>query len=337
MNKIHSHQAFCILLLSGAWSVICIPVLYGSGQILGTAAACLMQMLFCLPMLALRQESFSRLIQSQKWLGMIYLCFFLLCGAQGFAQLWEAAPSQLLPSSGKFTAAVLIVLTCFYTSSSGLRATARCAPLVMSIFMISVLVLILGAWRRIDVSRISWQKTGFWQSVRLYFSLSGELVAAWILSDRIRGNRKTALHGYLTAKACFCALILFLSITAGGRLISLTGYPFFTLTALSQPLQGQRADALYILVFVMLYVIHTTLQTGLVQHIAELLYAAEEKWTAPVSLFLMVLMAWLMNNFLIQDMIIIIQPVLFFIIPLVLRIRQFTQTIRKKEHSHEAF
>ena len=167
MNKIHNHQLTAILFLSGAWSVICIPSLYGNGQILGTAVACLIQILCCLPMLALRTGTFSRQIQKHKSLGIIYILFFLICGANGFSQLWEAAPPQLLPSSGKLTAAVLIALTCFYTSSAGLRATARAAPLVMGIFIISLAVLILGAWNRVDMSRISFQTTNFLPSIRM--------------------------------------------------------------------------------------------------------------------------------------------------------------------------
>ncbi len=335
MNKIHNHQLTAILFLSGAWSVICIPSLYGNGQISGTFAACLIQILCCLPMLALRTGTFSNQIQKHKSLGILYILFFLICGANGFSQLWEAAPPQLLPASGKLTAAVLIALTCFYTSSAGLRATARAAPIVMSIFIISLLVLILGAWNRADLSRIAFRTTDFLPSIRTYFSLSGELAAVWILSDTVRNHKNAAVNSYLIAKAAFCILILFFSITSGGRLIHLNGYPFFTLTALSQPLQGQRADALYILVFVMLHIMHTTLQTGLIEHIAEQMYPIAEKWSAPVSLIFMLIPAYFFKSAVLENMIFYSLPVLILLIPLSLRIRQFMQSIHKKEFTHE--
>jgi len=337
MNKIHNHQLAAILFLSGAWSVICIPSLSGSGQITGTIIACLIQIICCLPMLALRTGTFSNQIKTHKWLGIIYILFFLICGANGFSQLWEAAPPQLLPSSGKLTAAVLIALTCFYTSSAGLRATARAAPIVMGLFLISLTVLILGAWKRVDLSRISFQMTDFLPSIRTYFSLSGELAAVWILSDSVRNHKNTAVNSYLISKAIFCILILFFSITAGGRLMYLNGYPFFTLTALSQPLQGQRADALYILVFVMLHIMHTTLQTGIIEHIAEQIYPIAEKWSAPVSLIFMLIPAYFFKSDILEDMIFYSLPVLILIIPLSLRIRQFMKSIQKKEYSHEIF
>ena len=117
----------------------------------------------------------------------------------------------------------------------------------------------------------------------------------------------------------------------------LNGYPFFTLTALSQPLQGQRADALYILVFVMLHIMHTTLQTGIIEHIAEQIYPIAEKWSAPVSLIFMLIPAYFFKSDILETMIFYSLPVLIFIIPLSLRIRQFMKSIQKKEYSHEVF
>lgn len=338
MNKIHSNQLFCILLLSGAWSVICIPALSGTGQILGIAAACLMQILFCLPMLALakQQGSFEKMIQSHKILGVCYIAFFLLWGAQGFVQLWDVAPAQLLPTSGKLIAAILITLTCIYTSSCGLRATARAAPFVMGLFFLSIAVLILGAWKRIDLSRIALERTGFWDGVQIYNALSGELVIAFILLDKIKIKRSLAINSYLLSKAAFCILILFLSITVSGRLTELTDYPFFMLTTLSQPLQGQRADALYILVFVMLYIMHITLQTGVVGHLMEILFPAISRYASPASLFIMLLLAWMTNLPTTQGITSIALPVLAFLVPLLLRTKQFAKSIRK-QHSETEF
>ncbi|MDE6003861.1 MAG: hypothetical protein K2G88_00555 [Oscillospiraceae bacterium] len=339
MSKIRSSQLFCILVLCGAWSVICIPSMNESGQILGTIAGCLLQILFCLPMLALakRQGSFEKLIQSQKWLGMLYIIFFLLWGAQSFIQLWEVSPPQLLPYSSKIAGGILIILTCLYTSSVGLKATARCAPFMIALFIISVIILILGAWKRIDISRIAFTRTGFWDSITIYNNLSCELMIAWVLLDRVKGRRNLAINSYLLTKAGFCILILFLSITVGGRLTELTGYPFFMLTTLSQPLQGQRADALYILVFVMLYIMHITIQTGIIGHLSEFLFPAFSKYTAPVSLLFMLLLAWLADSNIMQSITTISLPVLAFLVPLLLRMKQFSKSIHKEQSQHEAF
>lgn len=325
-------QLFCILLLSGAWSVICVPAISGTGQMLGVIGGCLMQILLCLPMLALARKSgsFEHMIKSHKILGICYILFFLLWGAQGFLQLWDAAPAQLLPTSGKFTAGVLITLTCLYTSSCGLRATARSAPFVMGLFLISVAVLILGAWKRIDLNRIALERNGFWDGVQIYHSLSGELVTAFVLLDKARTRKNSAVNSYLLTKAGFCILILFLSITVNGRLAQFTDYPFFMLTTLSQPLQGQRADALYILVFVMLFILHITLQTGVVGHLTEMLFPALSRYSAPVSLAGMLLLAWWLNPEITQGITSTALPVLAFLVPLLIRMKQFAKALRKE-------
>ena len=88
MNKIDSHQLTTVLFLSGAWSVICIPCLYGNSQLFAVAVSCVLQILLCFPVLALKPETFIHQIRKNKLLGFIFIVFFIICGANGFSQLW---------------------------------------------------------------------------------------------------------------------------------------------------------------------------------------------------------------------------------------------------------
>lgn len=293
MNKIHRSQLFAILMLSGAWSVLCLPKAHSGAQLLGIGTALLIQIFLSVPMLLLSEEgfSFSRTVARQKWLGFLYILFFLLWGAHGFTQFRTAAAEISLPVSGSLTAVVLITLTCLYTCSLGLKAMARSAPAVLALLLLSIIVLVIGAYSRVDITRLVPQSEGFLQDGFFYLCIGGELTAAWVLLDRTKGGQKTALWGFLAGKAALACLIIFLCICAAGRLSGLSGYPFFTLTALSQPLQSQRADALYILIFVMLYVMHITLQTGVISHLLRTMFP-KFKVSAPFSLGLMILLSW---------------------------------------------
>lgn len=293
MNKIHQSQLFAILMLSAAWSVICLPEAGGAPQLLGIAAAFAVQFLLSLPMLLLSDRGFSlsHTVSHKKWLGFIYILFFLLWGAHGFSQLWDVSAEISLPVSGSLTAAVLITVTCLYTCSLGLKTMARCAPFVLALLLLSVIVLIIGAYSRMDITRLAPQTDGFLLNGFSYFCIGGELTAAWVLLDRVNAGQKLAVRGYLAAKAAFACLVTFLSVCAAGRLSALSGYPFFTLTALSQPLQNQRADALYILMFVMLYVMHITLQTGVISHLLTSMFP-RFKGAAPLSLAVMLFLSW---------------------------------------------
>lgn len=293
MNKIHENQLFAILMLSAAWSVLCLPEAGSSAQLLGIALAFVVQLVLSLPMLLLARKGFSlsQLVSRRKWLGFVYILFFLLWGAKGFSQLWEISSEISLPVSGSMTAAVLITITCLYTCSLGLKTLARCAPMMLGLLLLSLVVLIIGAFSRVDVTRLAPTTVGFLKNGYAWFAMAGELTAAFVLFDRVRQGQRRALWGYLAGKAAFGCLVVFLCICAAGRLSALSDYPFFTLTTLSQPLRSQRADALYILVFVMLYVMHITLQTGVTSHLLQGMFP-RLKGAAPLSLGVMLLLSW---------------------------------------------
>ncbi len=293
MNKIHQSQLFAILMLSGAWSVLCLPEAHSGAQLLGIGTAFLVQLFFSLPMLLLAERDFSlsHMVKHHKWLGFLYILFFLLWGAHGVSQLWEVSSEISLPVSGSLTAALLITVTCLYTCSLGLKAMARSAPFVLGLLVLSLIVLIIGAYSRVDVTRLAPQSEGFLKDGFFYLCIGGELTAAWVLLDRTQKNRRAAVWGFLAGKAAFACLVVFLCICAAGRLSGFSEYPFFTLTAISQPLQSQRADALYILVFVMLYVMHITLQTGVISHLLRSMFP-KCKAAAPLSLAAMLLLSW---------------------------------------------
>ncbi len=295
MSRIHPSQLFAILMLSAAWSVLCLPEADTSARLIGIVLACGVQLLLSIPMLLLAAQHFSlsQTAARHKWLGFVYILFFLLWGANGFSQLGTVTAEISLPVSGSLTAAVLMTAVCLYTGSQGLRTMARSAPFVLGLLLLSMIVLVIGAYSRIDVTRLAPRTEGFLDGGFSYFCMGGELTAAWVLLDRTDGGRKRAVWGYLLSKAAFACLVLFLCICAAGRLTVLSDFPFFTLTALSQPLQSQRADALYILVFVMLYVMHITLQTGVISHLLQAMFP-KCRGAAPISLALMLLLSWVL-------------------------------------------
>lgn len=294
MSKMHSGQLFAVLFLSGAWQVLTFMELCSP---LAAAGAALLQLLLCLPMIALSRKGFSlsRFCAEHKWAGIPCILFFLLWGAQGFAVFSQVSPLLSLPFSGKLPAAALVAVTCLYTCSLGLKATARCAPFMLGIFLLSMAVLIAGAAGRMDTARLQMGSGVSLRSGIVYFCSSGELAAAWVLLDRTKGNVRRPLFISIAAKAGLCCLVTFLCMGAAGRLAQRAEHPFFILTALSQPLQEQRADSLYILVCVMLYILHITLQTGVIDHLLHAMYPGLRA-AAPLSLCAMLLLTFAVRS-----------------------------------------
>lgn len=324
MNKLNRMQLFSILLLSGAWTVVCTPEIGSTGQMVGAVLACGLQMLLCIPLLCTDVDA-EQLLYRQKWLGYLYAVYFLVWGAFGFTQLRHAAPQQIFTMPGVGVAAVLIVATCLYTSTAGLKATARCAPLTAALLAISVIVLLVGAWKRAVPDRLSLRTDGMFAGLFSYFAGGGELAAAWILLSRAQKGSKKSILVYLPVRLGFYLLLFALCIT-GGRLTTMQAYPFMTLTALSQPLQSQRADALYILTFVMLFVMHITVLTGVAAHILAQVQPKLQK-SAPVLLLLMLMLSYLLPSDTLRLTAAVAMPVLVGVVPLTARLFRH----RKKE------
>ena len=316
MSKIDSRQLFALLFLSSAWNVICISGVDGSGQILGALTACILGLLLSIPLLTLPERRIN-LLYHHKLLGLLYVIFFILWGANSLRELNNSAPIQLLNVSGHLKGMVLIFITCLLTSTNGIKATARSAAIILTVMTCSALILIIGASKRIDLDTFIPESNGFKEG---FFScMTGELAVAVVLGHK--GNLKKALIQYFTAKWILYSVIVFLCLTVGGRLLQNQPYPFFTLTALSQPLQGQRADAFYILVFVMLTILHFTLQTSLTAHLLESVFP-KLKGTAPISLMVMLLFAWAMPERVLQFAEHCMIPVLVFVVPMGVQLLQ---------------
>ena len=315
MNKITSFQLLSLMLLQGIWEIICLPALPGSGLLSGALCAYLAQMLMLLPLLGGDAGLFRR-----KWVGLVFAGYFLLSGAQDLCQISGTAPEILLTVPEKQTAAVLLLVTCLYTSAAGIRAAARCAPLTLGMLVLSLLILTAGAWQHIVPERFFLSRKGLPEGGRMFFT-SAELPMLWVLLQRHHGSARRTLIGYTAAKAVFLALIVFLCIAAGGRLTQSTDHPFFTLTALSQPLQGQRADALYILLFVMLCVMQITMQAGLTAHLLEELFPRLHH-TAPAVLLAMLVLSGALGARMLDGLTAMLMPVLAFGLPCTLLLMQ---------------
>ena len=308
MNRITSFQLLSLMLLQSIWEVICIPSTTGSGMLPGALGAYLVQMLLLIPLLSEEPGLFRR-----KWIGLVFAGYFLLAGARNLCQISGAAPSILPTIPEKWAAAALFLMTCLYTSAAGIKAAARCAPLTLGLLVLSLLILTVGAWQHIVPERFYWSRDGLREGGAMFFT-SAELPMLWVLRRRLEGSPRRTIVGYTAAKSGFLTLIFFLCITAGGRLAQTADYPFFTLTALSQPLQGQRADALYILLFVMLCVMQITMQAGLTAHLLEELFP-KLRHTAPAVLLSMLGLSGALGFRTLDGLTAMLLPVLAFGIP----------------------
>ena len=87
------------------------------------------------------------------------------------------------------------------------------------------------------------------------------------------------------------AYLSVLGMAVLGSRMAHADHPFFAIVSVSQPLSTQRADAIYLLVFVMLCVMRITLFTVLAAHLLRLCFP-KLRYTSTVCLLLMLGISW---------------------------------------------
>ncbi len=336
MNRITSGQLTCALLLSNTFMLMCISTPIGAESMLGAILSFAIQLIICIPMLMLRKYDFSLgnyCSAHHYFLPCLYILYFYFRGGYSFVLIWKGSEQLSLPFSSPLITAILIGTVCLYTASLGLKAFARSAGVVFGFLIIAVVILLIGAWQRINVENIQLsEKCTVTDSTLRYLSMADTLPVFFVLQcftqqseipqnadflTKLKSNLKNLR--FIPLSLILWELVLFLSITVLGSLVNSSGYPFFMLTSVSQPLDTQRADAFYLILFVFLCIIRLTLLTVLSAHLLGMIFP-KLKFRNVISLIFMIAAAIAFKSFDMGGDLFCIVSILFFggILPLYL-------------------
>jgi hypothetical protein len=280
MNNISSGQMTVALLLSNAFLLMCVSSPLGLTGAAGIGIAFFLECLLCLPTLILYRKGFSFSAycqQSHKWIPALFVLYLLIRGGLSFRLLWNSATKLSLPFSQPLLAAILIGLVCLYTASLGIRAFARAGTVLFGVFVATLLLLLLGAYPRMDLGQLATQSHALTETgsgIVQILSLGDTLPLFFLLMDVTRRKRSFQPLWFLLLSLILWELMLLLCKAVLGALLSEAQSPFFLLTAVSQPLRTQRADALFLIVFVLLCIVRLTLLTVLSAHLLGMLLPA---------------------------------------------------------------
>lgn len=294
MNKLRSGQLFALLLVSAAFSILCQTSAYTIEGILGAAIAAAVQILFCLPMLLLYRRGFSFSAYARKhWLlPLCFVVYALIRGGISFVQLQGTASELSLPISGKFVAAALIALVCLYTASLGIHALARSSTLIFGILLATMAVMLLGAIPKAEPQNLSLSlEDTIWNGFLRSMRNADELPLLFLLLDFTKSKQTRSIFQIFAGKFLLVTYLSLLGMAVLGNRMAQAEHPFFAVISVSQPLSTQRADALYLLVFVMLCVLRITLFTVLAAHLLKLTFP-KLRYASSICLGLMLCIAW---------------------------------------------
>lgn len=276
MNRISSGQLTVALLLSNAFMLMCLSRPIGMESMAGAAIAFVLQAILCIPMLLLYRDGFSLSAYCKRkhfLIPLLFILYFIIRGGISFLLLWNGSENLSLPFAQPLITAGMIGIVCLYTASLGLRTFARASTVAFGFLLFTLGILLLGAWQRIDFQQLypSQDITTFRSTLDI-LSMGDTLPALFVLLSFTSGKKTAPTLRFLALSLILWEVILFLCITVLGNLLPTAEYPFFLLTSVSQPLSTQRADAFYLIVFVLLCVIRLTLLTVLSAHLLGMLF-----------------------------------------------------------------
>lgn len=265
MSKANFSRLFSILIGVRFFGIICSAEPSDAGQMAGAAISIAVQLIAVLPVLLLyKQENFD--LQREMLFGkfgkFLYVCFFVLFGADSLNNLLDVSKSVYFPINQSFFGAVILGAVCIYAASLGLKSLSRYSFIMIGAVILSLIVMVIGAYPKASLANFIPSATvkEIFSSVINDFCKSGELVMAFILLDFLPKEKSKGLKGFFVGKLLLTEIVAAIEITVLGNIMRISDFPFFSAGAFSQPLSIQRADSLYMVIFTMLCILTITLQ-----------------------------------------------------------------------------
>lgn len=294
MNKLRSSQLFAMLLVSAAFTFLCQTAAYSMEGIFGAAIAATVQIVLSLPMLLLyhRGFSFSQYAEQHRILPLCFVAYLLVRGGISFVRLQHTTSELALPVSGKFMAAALIAIVCLYTVSLGIQPLARSSTLIFGILLFTLAIMLLGAIPQAEPQNLALSPDDtIWHGFLRSMGTADELPILFLLLDFTEKKRFRSTIQIWIGKFLLLTYLSLLGMAVLGDRMTHAEHPFFAVVSVSQPLSTQRADALYLLVFVMLCVLRVTLCTVLAAHLLRLSFP-KLHYSSTICLILMLSISW---------------------------------------------
>ncbi len=253
MSKISCGQAFSLLLMVGFFNIVCSNTPYSAEHMAGLIFSALLQCIMVVPAVYLYNRRNFSIETIPKWIAGVYTAYFIIYGGFAFSRFYTIAKGMNFPVDNRIFAIVLIAIVCLYSALLGIKAVGRGAVIISAIFILSLILLFTGAYSKADFSRFSFEKPSELFSMGFSnFIFSSELAIIFIIFSFLKNNKVKCAYSFIASKLVISLFIAFSGIVTLGSISDLTDFPFFALSAYSQPFSVQRADSVYITLFAVL-------------------------------------------------------------------------------------
>ncbi|MCR5601754.1 MAG: hypothetical protein K6G33_13565 [Ruminococcus sp.] len=296
MNSVSKSQFTALLMITDLFGLFCCGGMISLMTLYGFLAAAAVQYLFGV-VFSVRGGELSKKV---KWLYLVYVVF---CGGTLFSALWQTSSVIYIPYEsshgiwGRLMTAGLIAAVCLYSSSTGIKTVARAAVIVGALGAACLLIDFASAvfnaeWHNVQLP----EKRSFISEFVRGFAYSSGLGSFAVLLGDVRGERIKAVTGYFAVKAAAAVIVLLTVLSVAGGIMPLADFPVITAAQLSQPLDAQRIDSLFLVVFVVFAVFSVSLQVMTGAYIISELFPRFTKWRSTAVIALTVAAAVVMPS-----------------------------------------
>jgi hypothetical protein len=232
---------------------------------------------------------------ANRW---IYLIYSLVWGGLILIRIWQTSEVIYIPLESEFGEKLLITAlvcaACLYIASTGLKALARSAVIIGGFGIICLIIIILGALGKADISHIKSGNSSLADEIFTGLTMSGSFGTFILLAENINYKKIKLSALYFLIRAVFVAIVGGISILVAGRIKS--QFPIITAVELSQPIKSQRIDAVFILIFVVLAIVSLALQTIVSSQLIQKVFPKFAKFRYTSALILITLMGLSLCN-----------------------------------------
>lgn len=261
MNKISQRQLGMILILNHLFSFICCPISFSLESVISYILSWILQGIILLIILRLRKSTdYTENILNNRAAAAALCAVFIYYISISFIQIRNVSESLDLPLSSGLISAAVIIVTCTYTSSLGIKALSRAGLILFSLFIAAAAVIAFGSYSQIQLSSLYLTENAETIPQMLFFSsYITEPVILFLLLPITKSSSSKGTAMYFIISFVIEITLMLLGILVLHRKMELCSYPFFALADVSQPLRVQRADAVYIIIFVMICIFKISL------------------------------------------------------------------------------
>ena len=221
----------------------------------------------------------------------VYAHYFMYSAALSLMIFSLLLGNFINPGISFFAFFALALLCCYYGAYKGLTAIARSSTIFFIMILLPIIFICVSLSFKIDMLNYSYifleNGSGIIKNLMLLTAQTSAVPAIFLFVHRIKGDVKKPLYVWIIFSNIAVCLISLVSFGVLGEYLSLTEFPFYTATQLTEIGAFQRLDVIFLALWTVGMFVNTTLALFALRETIQTSFKAEKvKYLNPLSVIL---------------------------------------------------